>query len=376
MVKKLLALSMVLPMLLAVTAGFVWSQAQKDNLVIAVAGPLTGTSAQDGTAIKNGASLAADQINRRGGINGRNIEVIAEDDRSDPKEAANVANKLVNDSRVLAVIGHYNSSCTLAGAPIYNRGKVVEVSAGSTSPAVSQAGPYTFRVIVTDAFQGDFVARWMVKDEALKKIVILYENDDYGVGLKDVMLKKIPEYGGQVVGVESYYLGETKDFTPYITKLKAVNPDGLFIAGLYNEAALIAKQAADQGWMPRTFGVDGIYSPALVTLGGKAVEGVGVSGFFHPELPVPAVQQYVKEYKEKYNKEAGTYDAFGYDAMLVLAEAMAKGGTDRESIKNHMTTLKGLSGVTGITTFDENGDVVKDPYKLVVKDGKFQPYQK
>jgi branched-chain amino acid transport system substrate-binding protein len=283
---------------------------------------------------------------------------------------------LANDKKVLAVIGHYNSSCTLAGAPIYNKSKLVEVSAGSTSPAVSKAGPYTFRVIVTDAFQGDFLARWMVKDESLKKIAIMFENDDYGVGLKDVMLKVIPEYGGQIVGVESYYLGETKDFTPSITKLKALKPDALFIAGLYNEAALIAKQAADVAWTPRIYGVDGIYSSALVNLGGKAVEGVCVSGFFHPEMPSSIVQQYVKEYKEKYNKEAGTYDAFGYDAMLVIAEAMAKGGTDRESIKNYLTTLKGLSGVTGINTFDENGDVLKDPFKLVVRDGKFKPYQK
>ncbi len=356
-------------------AGSGWSQTGQSTLVIAVAGPLTGTSAQDGNAIKNGASLAADLINQKGGINGKKLEIISVDDRSDPKEAATVANKLANDNRVLAVIGHFNSSCTLAGAPIYNRAKIVEISAGSTSPAVSKAGPFTFRVIVTDAFQGDFVARWMVKDEGFKKIAIMYENDDYGLGLKEVMSARVPAYGGQVVSSESYYLGETKDFTPYITKLRALNPDALFIGGLYTEAALIAKQAADVGWTPPIFGVDGLYSSALVELGGKSVEGAKVAGFFHPALPDPLVQQFVKDFKEKYNKEPGTYEAFGYDALLVLATAIEKGGPDRQAIRNHLTTIK-LKGVTGTNVFDEHGDVAKAPFKLIVKDGAFQPYQK
>ena len=375
MVKKIVTAVLVLSVALLAPVAAGWAQAQQGSVVIAVAGPLTGTSAQDGNAIKNGATLAADLANKKGGINGKKIEITAVDDRSDPKEAATVANKLANDKKVLAVIGHFNSSCTLAGAPIYNKAKIVEISAGSTSPAVSKAGPYTCRVIVTDAFQGDFVARWMVKDEGFKKIAILYENDDYGLGLKDVMSAKVPAYGGTVAAVESYYLGETKDFTPLITKLRALNPDALFIGGLYTEAALIAKQAADVGWKPPIFGVDGLYSTALTELGGKAVEGVRVAGFFHPALPDPQVQQFVKDFKEKFGKEPGTYEAFGYDAMLVLAEAMAKGGTDRQAIKKYLETIK-LKGVTGVNTFDKNGDVVKDPIKLVVKDAKFQPYTK
>ncbi len=375
MVRKLIAVAVMVHLGVFALACPGWSQTQQESLVVAVAGPYTGTSAQDGNAIKNGAALAADLLNKKGGINGRKLELIFADDRSDPKEAATVANKLANDKRVLAVIGHFNSSCTLAGAPIYNRAGVIEISAGSTSPAVSKAGPFTKRVIVTDAFQGDFVARWMVKDEGFKKIAILYENDDYGLGLKDVMSDKVPSYGGQVVGVESYYLGETKDFTPYITKLKALNPDALFIGGLYTEAALIAKQASDVGWTPPIFGVDGLYSTALTELGGKAVEGVRVAGFFHPALPDPMVQQFVKDFKAMYNREPGTYEAFGYDAMLVLATAIEKGGADRLAVRNFLSTIE-LKGVTGVNTFDEHGDVVKDPIKLIVKDGKFQPYQK
>lgn len=349
--------------------------AQSKDIIIATASPLTGTCAQDGTAIKNGAMLAADMINRKGGINGRKIRVISEDDRSDPKDAASVANKLTNNKEVVAVLGHYNSSCTLAGAPIYNRAKLLELSPGSSAPAVSKAGPFTARVILTDAAQGDFDARWMVKDHGYKRIALMYENDDYGVGLKDVMLARIPAYGGEVVASESYYMGETKDFNPSITKIRALNPDAIFICGLYNEAALIAKQAGDVGWKPQFFGTDGIYSQALITLGGAAVEGVHFSGVFCSTDPSPMVQNYVKEYKAKFNTEAGTFDALGFDAMTWVLAAIEKGGPTRASIQQQLRTLK-VQGVTGMNAFDEHGDVKKDPLKLIVKNGKIVPADK
>ncbi len=352
------------------STGFGWAQSK--DLVIATASPLTGTCAQDGNAIKNGALLAADFINQKGGIKGRRIRVISEDDRSDPKDAATLANKLVNNKEVLAVIGHYNSSCTLAAAPVYNRAKLLELSPGSTAPAVSKAGPYTARVIVTDAAQGEFVAHWMVKDRGFKRIAVVFENDDYGLGLKEVLAAKVPANGGQVVAVESYYLGETKDFNPTITKIRALNPDAIFIGGLYNEAALIAKQASDVGWNPPIFGVDGLYSPALATLGGKSVEGICFSGFFHNDAPLPMVRQYVKGYKAKFNKDAGTYDAFAYDAMMVIARAIELGGADRQAIQKQLKTIK-VEGVTGMNSFDEHGDVKKDPLKLTIKGGKIVP---
>lgn len=370
MIKRVFLLLAILSIILSGCA----SQGQstdQEKLYIAVTGALTGPSAQDGQEIKRGAELAVDNINANGGINGKQVALVFEDDRSDPKEAANIANKLVNDSRILAVIGHYNSSCTLAGAPIYNKAGLVEISGGSTSPAVSQAGPYTFRVIVTDAEQGDYVTKWMVKELGFKNVVIMYENDDYGAGLKDVIDMKVTEYGGKVLGIESYYLGQTKDFTPYITKLRALNPDALFIAGLYNEAALIAKQAADVGWTPPIFGTDGFYTQALIDMGGKAVEGVRVSGYFFSGNPDPAVQDFVAQIKTKYNVVPGAYTANGYDAMMVLAEAIKKNGADRGKINDYLTTLKGYKGLTGTISFDENGDAMKDPLKLQVVDGQF-----
>ncbi len=350
-------------------------QAKPENLVVAIAGPMTGSCAQSGQDIERGVRIAVERINKAGGIKGRQIEIVVEDDASDPKQAANVANKLSNDTKVLAVVGHYNSSCTLAGAPIYNRSGVVEVSPGSSAPAVTDAGPYTFRVIPTDAFQGDFVAKWML-NEGYKSIAILYENDDYGLGLKDTVQKSVVDGGGKVAAVESYYLGETKDFSPIITKVRAVKPDAVFIAGLYNEAALICKQAKAVDWTPPFFGVDALYEESLIKLGGPATEGLRINAFFHPVVDDPMVKDFVSEYDARYKAVPGAYAWYGYDALAVIAEAMKNGGTDREAIKNYLTTLKDVKSVTGAISFDSNGDVIKKPIELIVKDGKFQIYKK
>jgi branched-chain amino acid transport system substrate-binding protein len=346
------------------------SAASAQDITVAVALPLTGTCAQDGTAAKNGATLAAEIVNSKGGINGRKIKLIAEDDRSDPKEAASVANKLANNKDVVAVIGHYNSSCTLAGHPIYARAHLLELSPASSAPSISVEGAkpnsYIARVIATDAMEGAFVAKWMVKDHGLKKVAILWENDDYGLGLKDVVEKEVQGFGGQCVAIESYYMGETKDFRPILTKVRALNPDVLFIGGLYNEAALIAKQAADMGWKPKIYGTDAILSPALVSLGGQAVEGLRLCGAFVPDLPKPMIQEYCKAFRARFNTEPALYDAMGYDAMLVVAECIRKGGATREGIWGQLHSVS-VPGVTGLNKFAASGDVNKEYLKLQVK---------
>ncbi len=342
------------------------------DIVVATASPLTGSSAQDGQSCRNGAMVAADYINAKGGINGRKITVISEDDRSDPKEAATLANKLVNTKDLLAVVGHFNSSCTLAGAPIYNRAKVVEISPASSSPAVSNAGAYTCRVEVTDSQQGAFVAKWMVKDRGYKKIAILWENDDYGLGLRDVVSKAVPELGGQVVAVESYYMGETKDFSSIITKVRGLNPDAVFIGGLYNEGALIRKQMADVGWNPPFFGTEGLYSDAYPKLGGQAAEGTFFIGYWFPESPLPMVQEFRKLFQAKFGRDPGGFDANGFDAMMVIAKAMDLCGKNlsRDTLQKQLANQH-VMGVTGDNTMDAHGDVtMKVPSKLTVKGGK------
>lgn len=379
---KLLAL-IILVMLTLVVAGCGQPAAKApeqpkapEKLKIGFAGPLTGPCAQDGESMKKGAALAVELVNKAGGIDGKQVEIVFEDDKSDPKEAASVANKYASDKDLLAVIGHYNSSCTLAGAPIYNKAGIVEISGGSSSPAVTQAGPYTFRTITTDAFQGQYLINWAAKDEGFKKIAIVFENTDYGRGLVDIIKAEAPKLGADIVAEEAYILGQTKDFSSIVTKIKNAKPDAIIIGGLYNETALLAKQAARSGLKVPIMGVDGIYSDALIELGGDAVNGVMLTGFFHKSSSSKETQDFIAAYTAKYNEDPGTYAAYTYDAANIVLQAMKNGAKDRKSVMDYLTTLKDFKGATGITSFDENGDCIKEPLKLIVKDGKFDIYQK
>lgn len=342
---------------------------------IGVATPLTGTNAQDGQAILNGVQIAVEEANAAGGIDGHTIEIIQMDDKGDPSEAATVANKLSADANVLAVVGHYNSSCTLAGAPIYNQNKLVSVSPGSSAASVSEAGDYTFRVITTDAVQGDYLVDWGVNELGYRKFAIVYENTDYGLGLKQVAKECAATYGAEVVVDEAYTPGDS-DFSTILTKIANSDADVLFIGGLYNETALIAKQMANYGLSDlQIMGVDAIFSTALVELGGDAVNGILLTGYFSDASTSKVTQNFISSYTEKYGSEPGTYAAYGYDAALVILDALENGATDREAIQAYLMGIEGFEGATGTMSFDENGDVIKEPLKLILKDGKFTLYE-
>jgi branched-chain amino acid transport system substrate-binding protein len=347
------------------------SSSKSESIKIGVAIPLTGASAQDGEAIKNGVNLAAKLVNDEGGINGKKIELVVEDDKGDPSEAATVANKLAQDKNISAIVGHFNSSCTLAAAPIYNQAGVVHVSPGSSAAAVSKAGDYTFRVITTDAVQGTSLMNWAVKDLGYKNIAVLYENTDYGAGLAEVVSKAAGDLNAKVVAKEAYEVGST-DFSTLLTKVANSNADVIIVGGLYNETALIAKQKNNFGLNKmQIMGVDAIFSDALIKLGGAAVNGIKLTGYFSEASQDPVAQNFISKYKEAYNSTPSTYAAYGYDATLVIIDSIKKAGTDRKAVRDYMANIKDLKGATGINSFDENGDVIKQPLRLIINEGKF-----
>lgn len=347
-----------------------------DTLKIGFAGPLTGDCSQDGVACKEAAMLAVEEINNAGGIDGKLVELVTYDDKSDPKEAAVVANKLAEDTSVLGVVGHYNSSCTLAGAPIYNKARVAEVAYGSSAPAVTDAGEYTFRVLNSDDMQGTLVADWAVNELGYKNCAIIYENSDYGLGnaqsFKDEALKN----GAVITSEDSYITGQTKDFTSILTNIKNSEADMIFVGGLYNECAMLMKQAETLGLSIQMMSTDGVFSPSLIELAGEAGEGFLLIGTFHLENPAEICQKFIGEYEEAYDgKEPGTYAAMSYDATRVLLEALKNGCTDREAVREFLSTVKDFPGAAGDITFDANGDVVKEPLKLVIKNGEYALYE-
>jgi branched-chain amino acid transport system substrate-binding protein len=338
--------------------------------------PLTGVCADDGHQMLDGANMAIKEINDAGGINGKKLELVPQDDKSDPKEAANIATKFTADSSIAAVLGNYNSSCDLAGAPIYDQAMVPMINYGSSPVFTTQDNPYLFRVAVTDAFQGSFVSQWMF-DEGHKNVAILYENDDFGNGLKDVVSNKVAQLGGKVVGKWSYDLGATKDYTPMLTDIKGSGADALFIGGLYTEGALICEQEKQLGINLPVYSTDGLYEDDLIKLGGSAVEGVKVSGLFLPTSTDPKVTAFVQAYKAAYNTVPGTYSALGYDGTKLLAQAITAVGTDHQKLQTYLANMpQPFSGVTGTFSFDQHHDAQRPSVnRLIVKNGQWVVYQ-
>lgn len=349
------------------------SKAGSDTIRIGLAAPISGTQAQYGTAFKNGAELAAAQINDAGGIDGKKVEIVVQDDKEDSNEAVNVANKFVTDKSILAVVGHFNSSATLATAPIYNKNKIVQVSPSSSAPAVTDAGEYTFRVITTDAFQADYLARWS-KELGYGKVALIYEQSDFGLGLLNVYKQSASANNIEVVAAEAYNPGD-KDFSTILTKIKEKQPDAIFIGGFYNEAALIAQQAKKLNFDVDFIGVDSLYSEALLDLGKESVEGFKLIGFFYPGGDNAEATKFDEEYQAKYNSKPDTYAAYAYVATSVIIKAIQEKGADRESIKSYLETLKDYKSATGVISFDKNGDVVTVPSRLTVHGGKFELYK-
>lgn len=342
----------------------------EETIKIGTIGPLTGNIATYGLSTKNGVEIAVEEFNQNGGINGKPIKLISEDTRGEQTEAANAASKLIEQDKVVAIVGGVISSETLTAGPIANDAKVVMISSSSTAAGVPEIGDYIFRNCLSDEVQAIQLAEYAVKELGLKKFAIMFTNNDYGLSLKEAFEAKAKELAG-VTAVETYNDGE-KDFRAQLTKIKGTNPDALYIAGYYTEAAKIAQQAKDQGLNVQILGADGFYSPVLLELGGDAVEGsVFTAGFFTDD-PSENTQNFVKVYKEKFNSEPDMFAAQAYDATMILLTALkntdGKGG---EALQQEMAKIKDFPGITGNTSFTDVGDAIKDIIILKVEDGKF-----
>ena len=349
----------------------------RNEIKIAVAGPFTGPIAAFGEMIKRGAELKAKEINAAGGVNGKTLTLVFEDDTGKDKEASLVAERIASNRQILAVVGHFNSSCTLAGKPIYKRAGIVELSPGSTNVRVCVGSEWTFRNLYRDDFQGAFVARYIKNVLGdIQKIAIFFDNDDYGRGLKDGFTDVAAELGLEIIAAEAYDRDNT-DFKAQLTSIKAKNPDLIFLSGLYSQAGLIVSQAREAGITAQLFGADGVDSPDFLTIAGDAAEGTYVSTPFVFELGGPEAQRMATAFEEMHGVAPDTWAALTYDAIGMIVEAIEKGGENRQAIRDHLASIntpdKGYDGITGLTYFDENGDCTKPAYVKIVKDGQFVP---
>jgi branched-chain amino acid transport system substrate-binding protein len=347
--------------------------------LVGVTGPFTGDGAQYGEMARMAAEMKADEINAAGGINGVPLELEFEDDKGDPKEAANTAQKLGSNPNVLAVLGHFNSSCSLAGKEVYNSMGVLQMSYGSTNVTVCEGGDWTFRNVYRDDFQGQFIADFIKYVLGYDRVAVFFDNDDYGRGLRDSFAERAQEIGLEIVREEAY-VRDTQEYTPQLTQIIAKKPDIIFISGLYANAAMILTQARNLGIATPFIGGDGLLSSDLVTNAGKAAEGVIVTCPFLPTMGDERTRKFAASFKERYGTEPDAWAALTYDALGIVAEAIEKAGPNRKAIRDYVAAMnspeKGYDGVAGLTYFNGDGDCLKPLVVAVVKNGRFVPYEK
>src|SRR3989304_7084179 len=277
-------------------------QQQSDEILVGEFGSLTGTTATFGISTRNGIDLAVDEVNQAGGVLGKKIRGIVEDDQGKPEEAQTVVTKLINKDRVVAVLGEVASSRSLAGAPVCQQNGIPMITPSSTNPKVTQIGNFIFRVCFIDPFQGFVMAKFASNTLKIKNVAVLRDiKNDYSVGLADVFLGNFTKMGGTIVADESYSEGDT-DFSAQLTSIKSKNPEAIFVPGYYTEVGLIARQARKLGLTIPLMGGDGWDSPKLWEIGGEALNDCYLSNHYSVDDPSPKIRQYVAEYRRRYNQ--------------------------------------------------------------------------
>jgi branched-chain amino acid transport system substrate-binding protein len=361
--KKLLAGLLILTM---AACGF-----SQEPIRIGLAGSLSDPV---GVPMKRAAELAVEEINAKGGVNGRLLELIERDDYADPDSAVFVASDLY-EAGVSAVIGHLFSGTTLAASPVYNGGPdpVAAISPSSSSPEISTAGDYTFRICPSDLAHGMALARWVYDTLGLRRGAVLYLNDQYGRGVRQTFVRDYLRRGGELVSIDPY-LGDTPDVGPYLDRLAKIGRvQFLVIAGNRSEAEEILRQARTRGLQMPVLGGDGLEG---IEDAGAIADGVYLSAAYLPTLSTASNRAFLQGYRKRFpgaglpNQPA----AATYDAVYLLRDVIAKSGPKRADVRRTLaqigTGLPAFRGVTGIVAFDMRGDVPNQAvYMGVVHDG-------
>lgn len=338
----------------------VWAE---EEIYIGVSAPLTGDNAEYGEYFRTSTLLAQEFINANGGIRGAQLKLLIEDSKAEPKEAVLIAQRFVSDPRVLAVVGDFSSSASMAAAEIYNPAGLVQISPTASHPDFTKIGEYIFRSGTTQAQEAPFLAEWTVEDLGMKKVASIYLNNDWGLVANSHFIERAKELGATVTNEESFIPGD-KDFTAIITKMKQNEPEMIFLGTMWTDGGLFATQMQKLGLEADLISHGGLTTEKLVEMAGDAVDGLRVSAFYFQDDPNPLVVDFTKRYQERFDKMPHTHCVLAYDALMLLANAIEKAGFDRAAIRDALAATDGYEGVSGTFNFDENGDPVKSFLKL------------
>ena len=347
-----------------------------ETVKIGAIGPLSGAVAVYGVDCLNGINLAAEEINAAGGINGKKIEIVSEDDEGNPEKSVNAYKKIVTQKKTKLIVGSLTSGCAMAITSLAQAQKVLMIAPAATAPAITEAGDFVFRACFIDPFQGTVGAKFALETLGAKKAAVLYDvGNDYSVGLTENFVKMFSA-SGTVVAKESYSTGD-KDFNAQLTKIKNSKPDVVYLPDYYGTVALIAKQLRAQGINTPIVGADG-WDGLIDNAGDEVLNGF-YSNHYAADATTGAVKTFVENYKAKYNHTPTAFAALGYDAVYMIKDAiLAAGSTDSVAVRDALAASEG-DYVTGHITFDEKRNPVKSAVMLeLVKgaDGKLSTVYK
>lgn len=367
--------SKVLNVLVPLAMAFTFSACTKKNtneILVGHFASMTGSEATFGQSTDNGIKLAVEEFNSKGGIGGKKIKLITMDNSGKAEEAASVVTRLIEQEKVVALLGEVASSRSLAAAPIAQLKKIPMVTPSSTNPKVTEVGDYIFRTCFIDPFQGTVMAKFAAENLKFKKVAVFRDvKSDYSVGLADFFIQKYKELGGTIV-VDVSYQSDDVDFKAQLTTIKSANPEAIFIPGYYTAVALIARQARELGIKAKLLGGDGWDSPKLSEIGGKDVDGGAFSNHYSNETTEPTAVDFIKRFKAKYNVMPDGLSAAGYDGAMILFTSMSNAVKNGKTvtgpeIRNELAKIKDYQGVTGKISMDEKRNAIKSAVVVEVQ---------
>ena len=353
------------------------SKGDKD-IKIGMVYELTGNTASYGTSAANGAKLAFKEINASGGVLGKQIQIVSADNKGEPSESANAMSKVISQDKVVAVTGFTVSSCGIAASAVAEANKIPFVAAATVNPKVTfdertgKVKDYTFRACFIDSFQGTVGANFALNGlKAGKTAIMTDSSSDYSKGLTDIFRSTYVKAGGKIVAEESY-LQKDQDYKPILTKIKAQNPELLYIPGYYEDVGKIIKQARELGMSIPVLGADAWDSPVLVEMGGaQPLNNTYFTNFYSIEDKNPVSNAFVEAYKKEYGQTPDSMAAMGYDAAKLLVDAIKRAdSTDAKKIKEALTATKNFISVSGEMSLNDRHDAVRGVVIIELKDGK------
>ena len=370
---SLLTLAAVLAASVSIVGCSGSSSSSDDVIKIGVFEPLTGANGAGGADEYDGIKLA-NKLSPE--VLGKKVQLVVVDNKSDKVEAANAATVLAQKEKVNAVLGSWGSSLSMAGGPIFAEAKIPAVAVSATNPAVTKGNDFYFRVCFLDPFQGTVGAAYAFNELKAKKVAIIREvSNDYSVGLAKFFVDHFVKLSGDekaIVATADYNTGD-QDFSAQLTNIKQFEPDVIFAPGNYTESALIIKQARDLGITAKFIGGDTWDINAFLEVGGAAVEGAIVSTFFANDVPINKTSEaFLKSFRDEYKKEPPAVAALGYDAYLVVLDAIKRANSaDPQKIREALTQTKDFEGSAGAITINAERNADKAAVFKTVKDGKF-----